>query len=85
MNQAEKGRVSPLGSKAHNAIYSELSPAVHQDFGVTQEFGDSLESGVVEPMSRSELAQILQYLNVVMSSTIVRIADDVGAGKGVEA
>jgi hypothetical protein len=78
MNQAEKGRISPLGSRGHQAIYSELSPAVHQDFGVTQEFGDSLESGIVEPLPRSELAKILMYLDVVVSATIIRIADDVG-------
>jgi hypothetical protein len=78
MNQSEKGRISPLGSRVHQAIYSELSPAVHQDFGVTQEFGDSLESGVVEALPRSELSRTLQYLNVVVSATIVRIADDVG-------
>jgi hypothetical protein len=78
MNQSEKGRISPLGSKVHQAIYLELSPAVHQDFGVTQEFGDSLESGVVDPLPRSEVARILKYLNVTVSATIIRIANDVG-------
>jgi hypothetical protein len=78
MNQSEKGRISPLGSKVHQIIYSELSPAVHQDFSVTQEFGDSLESGVIESLPRSELARHLKYLNVVVSAAIIRIADDVG-------
>jgi hypothetical protein len=78
MNQSEKGRISPFGSKVHQAIYSGLSPSVHQDFGVTQEFGDSLESGVIEPLPRSELASTLKYLNIVVSATIIRIADDVG-------
>jgi hypothetical protein len=78
MNQSEKGRMSPLGSEVHQAIYSELSPAVHQDFGVTQDFGDSLETGVVTPLARNELARILKYLNVVVSATVIRIADDVG-------
>jgi hypothetical protein len=78
MNQYEKGRISPLGSRVHQAIYSDLSPAVHQDFGITQEFGDSLESGIVEPLPRPELAKTLKYLNAVVSATIFRISDDVG-------
>ena len=61
INQSEKGRISPLGSNVHRAIYSELSPAVHQDFGVTQEFGDSLESGMVEPLPRSELSKSFSF------------------------
>jgi hypothetical protein len=78
MNQSEKGRFSPLGEKVHQAIYSELSPSVHQDFGVTQDFGDSLETGVTDPLPRTELARVLRYLNVAVSSTVMRIADDVG-------
>lgn len=78
MNQSDKGRLSPLGGKVHHAIYSDLSPSVHQDFGVTQEFGDSLETGVVDPLPRDELTRVLRYLNVVVSATIIRIADDVG-------
>jgi hypothetical protein len=33
---------------------------------------------MVEPLPRSELSRILQFLNVVVSAIIVRIADDVG-------
>jgi hypothetical protein len=78
MNQSEKGRISPLGARVHQAIYSHLSPAVHQDFGVTQEFGDSLETGSIAEIPRAEQVQIIRYLNLVVSAIIVRIANDVG-------
>jgi hypothetical protein len=78
MNQAEKGRISPLGSKIHRVIYSDLSPAVHQDFGVIQEFGEALESGSIDPIPSEELHRTLQFLDIVVTAAIVRIADDVG-------
>jgi hypothetical protein len=85
MNQSEKGRFSPLGEKAHQAIYSELSPSVHQDFGVTQDFGDSLETGIIDPLPHAELSRVLNYLNAVVSATVIRIADDVGMQFTVDA
>jgi hypothetical protein len=78
MNQSEKGRISPFGSKMHRVIYSELSPAVHQDFGVTQEFGEALETGSIEPMPSEELHRTLRFLDIVVTAAIVRISDDVG-------
>ncbi|WP_441279505.1 hypothetical protein AB7783_28670 [Tardiphaga sp. 172_B4_N1_3] len=77
-NQSEKGRISPLGVRIHRGIYSDLSPAVHQDFGVTQDFGSSLESGHIESMATNELYSTLQVLDIVVSATALRIADDVG-------
>ena len=71
INQSEKGRISPLGSNVHRAIYSELSPAVHQDFGVTQEFGVTVSNLAWSSPCREASFQILQFLNIVVSATIV--------------
>jgi hypothetical protein len=61
MNQSEKGRISPLGSKVHQAIYSELSPGVHQDFGVTQEFGDTLELAWSSPCREASCRESFSF------------------------
>src|SRR4029077_12091214 len=81
-NQSEKGRLSPLGAATHSRIYGELSPAVHQDFAVAQEYADSLLSESVEAMNQSEIMANIRWLDIVTVETVTRLLDDVGASDG---
>jgi hypothetical protein len=79
-NQFEKGRISPLGPDFHRRIYSALSPSVHQDFGVTLDYGNALESGKPYEMTQEELMANLRWLDLVVCATASRVLDDVGVG-----
>jgi hypothetical protein len=81
-NAADKGRLSPLGHELHDRIYSGLSPAVHQDFGVAHEYGAALEKGRPEKLSKSELLEIVRWLDIIVTATVVRLLDDVGGWPG---
>jgi hypothetical protein len=81
-NAAEKGRLSPLGDSMHADIYGALSPVVHQDFGVTHEYSDTLESGSPSKMDNQELTGHIRVLDLVTAAMVSRITDDVGAPDG---
>jgi hypothetical protein len=81
-NMYEKGRLSPLGARGHSMIYSNLSPAVHQDFGVAHEYGDTLVAGRVEETSDEDILANIRWLDLIAAGTITRLLDDVGAADG---
>jgi hypothetical protein len=77
-NAAEKGRLSPLGQVLHQQIYSSLSQVIHQDFGVTSEYGETL-TGSTPTMSSEDTLEQVRWLDLITAATVSRIVDDVGA------
>jgi hypothetical protein len=78
-NASAKGTLSPLGTHFHNIAYPVLSQIIHQDFRVTHEYISSLEEGTPKQLGRAELKPLVQWLDVIVTATVMRIADDVGA------
>jgi hypothetical protein len=77
-NATAKGGLSPLGSDFHKAIYSSLSPIVHQDLGVAYEYGGMLESSSPLKLKRRQICIIVRWLDLIVTATVSRLLDDVG-------
>jgi hypothetical protein len=78
-NASAKANLSPLGRLFHESIYPILSQVVHQDFSVMQEYAMTLEAGLPNNMSQSELTTTIRWLDFIVTATSIRILDDVGA------
>jgi hypothetical protein len=78
-NASAKASLSPLGAHFHNIAYPVLSQIVHQDFRVAHEYVATLEEKTPKELTHAELVPLVQWLDVIVTATIVRILDDVGA------
>jgi len=80
-NAAAKGGLSPLGKAFHDNIYPRLSQIVHQDFSVTHQYATTLESGAPNSIDSKELKLLVRWLDLIVTATLTRIADDVGGAQ----
>jgi hypothetical protein len=75
---SQKGRLSPLGEIFHNGFYANLSPLVHQDFGATIEYGQSLETGEVPKEDLEEVMSLIRSVDLIVTALVLRVLNDVG-------
>jgi hypothetical protein len=78
-NASTKASLSSLGKDFYEIAYPRLSQIVHQDFGVTHEYMTTLEIGKPKELDPNDLKLFVRWLDIVVTATVSRILDDVGA------
>lgn len=83
-NVRERASISPLGVQFYENAYAYLSKVAHQDFSVTEAYQDTLVSDREHGLDAKMRWYLLSWLDAIYTSTLLRLADDIGRGSAFE-